>query len=199
MAEIIEARLLVNERVLDIVYLNGMTVGNLIRPPHPKANVFNFSNFAESETSADFDVKLIQTSEASVGESILVYAPVNILSIWHRFSEDAEALLANRRQFILILIQDQFTSLSVAAHSYILSILLSNFSKRKYDFNLDVYLASKRKQTLINCLKYMIQNKVADILRLIGLSGLKAPEGHNEPPESFSALVVSVNRKDQKL
>jgi len=175
----IEARLLTNGPGLDVIYLDN--IRDHARPPRAGAQVFDLGNPSGPDQRRDFSVALSNNSGSRhSSEAVVIYAPAGFLSLWDRLSEDIERFFINRRQVVLVLIQSNFGSLNVAAHAYMLSILLSSFPSRKYDVEIDVYLGSKK----IN-LKMFLAQWFA-FLNLVK-SGL--------PPENFSALVVSAKSR----
>ena len=184
---LIKKHLLESNASLEVIYLDN--IRGHVKKPNLSAKVIHHLNSSILDGGFIFSGELLQHFLKFDGsEAVLIYAPAGILSVWNRLNEDIERFSFYRRQVILVLIQQDFGLLNIAAHSYMLSILLSSFPSRKYDLTIDVYPSSGGKiscmfRALFRLFVNLINSKPSNSLEL------------DPPPEYFSALVVSAKQR----
>lgn len=189
LAEIVESRLATNGPGLDVVYIDH--INNHVKPPPAGTRVFDFGNPTREESGKDFTVEIPPRSDARLSDAVVIYAPTGFLALWSRPYHDAEAILAEHRQLVLVLIQQNFIPLSIPGHSYMLAVLQSCFPASKYDVTVDVYLApeSTRGKIALARLAWNVTRSLAGRRRPF------QPNAVGDAPDRFSALVISARQR----
>jgi len=114
--------------------------------------------------------------------------------------EDLDRFLVERVQVILVFVQPRFWPLDIASHSYLLSFLLSCLPTRKFDTTLEVYIAPgspRASEADMTRRTRVLKTNGWGLLKQLSVAICRWPLG--ESPERFSALVIAVKRRAERM
>lgn len=161
--------------------------------PQGVTRFFNVADLSEQGFKRKFNIRVPPNDQMAEASTLIVYATAGFLSVWERLQEDLEQyFVAGWRQVIIVLITPNFQALEFASHSYMLSILLSNVPRKKFNSRLNVYLAreypASRQRPLFQTARLVAeecwQRFRSCCLEIYGADATS--------PAKFSALAISV-------
>jgi hypothetical protein len=188
-----ELRLVILKRVkadaghTDFLYVGP--IGNYAPSSWRGVRRAHISDPSQSATVREFNVD-IPFEPRGKESTLVIYATAGLLSVWDRIEEDLDrCFAAGWRQVLVVLITSGFRPLGFADHSYILSLLLNNFPRRKYIPHLDVVVAPEPSATPFLSLVS------AKIRQAFARNRQSVARQDTCTPDKFSALVISVELK----
>src|SRR5215831_5553927 len=168
--------------------------------PRPARRIFQVVDPTESGSRRDFNVAIPRDHTASEASTLIVYATPGFLPLWERMEEDLDRFLVERVQVILVFVQPRFWPLDIASHSYLLSFLLSCLPTRKFDTTLEVYIAPgspRASEADMTRRTRVLKTNGWGLLKQLSVAICRWPLG--ESPERFSALVIAVKRRAERM
>ena len=175
---------------IDVLHIGNIA---LLAPPLPQAaRLLRLADPSKGGRQRSFDIE-VPAAEDATG-ILIVYVTAGFLSCWDRLEEDLGRFLETRRLVVLVFIADRFRALEFATHSYLFTVLATSLPARRFAATLEVYnaapipLASRR--PLLASIRALARR--ARDARDALIERWPALLGTEPPPETFSALVVSV-------
>ena len=155
-----------------------------------KARAFDIVDPSQDGSAREFNVR-IPADPGSTESTLVIYATAGFMAVWDRIQEDLDGYFAaGWRQVIIVLIQPEFRLLEFATHSYLLSLLLNNFPRRKYLTTLDIF--SEEPFVATGPWSRILKRTATHLERIAKrvVAAFKSSESNS--PSEFSALVISV-------
>jgi hypothetical protein len=124
---------------------------------------------------------------------LIVYATAGFLSTWKRVEEDLDRFFTiGYEEVIVVLTTERFRHLDFAGHSYLLSILLTDFPRGKFLTKLEVYLSPRlrhqRERPIFRAIRALAERVRQTVKRAcIWIWGET-----ESSPTHFSALILSI-------
>jgi hypothetical protein len=149
--------------VIEIVCIGD--IADHVLPPWNVTRRFDIHDRIENGRMHELAVGIPERAPSPRSTTLILYAMASVLSAWERVEDDVDLCFARGYgQVILALSTHKFRILAFAAHSYLLSVLLSSFPRRKFSTDLEVYAPQP----------------------------CWIPDPENPSPTHFSALIISV-------
>ena len=182
----------------DVLYV-GNIADHMAAPPNRKG-AFPIDDRIEDGRPPDLRRLIAQDRPDAESSVLVIYAMAGLLGVWERLEEDLDLCFARGyRQIILALCTGQFRPIDFEGHSYILSVLLNSFPRRKFSSKLDVFVAPEFLNTpgrpLLRPLQALAEEARRKFRRFFW-----RPRSDAEAvsPTHFSALIVSVEPRDAR-
>jgi hypothetical protein len=188
-----ELRLVVLKRIKATAdhtdFLHIGTIGNYTPSPWRGVRLAQVSDPSQFATLHEFNVH-IPFDPRGKDSTLVIYATAGLLSVWDRIQEDLDrCFAAGWRQVLVVLITSGFRPLGFSDHSYILSLLLNHFPRRKYLSALDVVVAPDPGATP---LRSFVSAKLRQAFRQ---NNKGVARQDDSSPDQFSALVITLEQK----
>ena len=168
-------------------------IADYVAPPPNQKAAFAIDDRIEEGRLRSLSRTIAEERPGAKSSALIVYATAGILSIWERLEEDLDLCLARGyRQIILALCTERFRPLDFEGHSYILSVLLNCFPRRKFSTKLEVFVApqflSMPGRPLLRPLQALSEEARKKLRRLCPWNW----HAENLSPTHFSGLILSV-------
>jgi hypothetical protein len=148
--------------VIEIVCIGN--IADHVLPPWNVTRRFDIQDRIENGRMHELAIGIPERAPSPQSTTLILYATAGLLSAWERVEDDVDLCFARGYgQVILALRTHKFRILALAEHSYLLSVILSSFPRRKFWTKLEVYVPQPR---------WM-------------------PDPENPSPTHFSALIIS--------
>jgi hypothetical protein len=188
-----ELRLIVRQRIKakadNTDFLHIGQIGYYIPSPWRGVRLAHVSDPSQSGTLHEFNVD-VPCAPRGRESTLVIYATAGFISVWDRIQEDLDRYFtAGWRQVLIVLIASGFRPLSFADHSYILSLLLNNFPRRKYSSHLDVVVSPEQGERSIRSFVS------ARFWRTFAGNKRSVVHQDQSSPDKFSALVITLEPK----
>jgi hypothetical protein len=174
LGELIDGLLVARRDQLTVAYVGD--IEEYAPAPAAESLVLHLTDPTAPSGTHDFNIGVLDEGSAGRRPVLVVYAAAGLLSLWDRLEEDVDEFLHGRRQVSIVFLQERFSRISLASHSYFLSALLSALPRRKFVTCLATYLGGYPEGASA---------------RPTAQSGNSAAIESNAPTD-FSALVISV-------
>jgi hypothetical protein len=181
-------------RHTDVLYIGD--IAQLAPLPWRGVRLEDVPDPSNSGAFRDFNVN-VSDGPRSEASTLVIYATAGFMSVWDRIQDDLDRYFAaGWQQVLIVLITDRFRRLDFAGHSYLLSLLLNNFPRRKYLPHLDVFIA---REPGAERPPAPFRSMFEIVARNRSFASMKANNSDQaNSPDEFSALVIAIEPKGNK-
>jgi hypothetical protein len=193
LAGVVRSILVSKSDPIEVVYVAGADYVTQFEkywvPPENTERTFLVIDPGQTVWDGNFNLEI---ADPGVNGTLIVYAFASFLPRWERIQEDvARYLSSGRRQVVVALITQEFEPLTLASHSFLLSMLISWLPREKFSTRLEVYVAPEPRiepeRPLLRALR-RCSHAISQTLEKAKAAISMAP-GSISP--RFSALVIS--------
>ena len=135
------ASMLAGSNTLDVLCVGH--VADRVAPLPNRRRAFAVDDRVEDRRLRALSRAIGERQPAAASEALIIYANVQLLSVWEGLEQDLDLCFAKGgyRQIILVFGTGQSRPLSFAGYSYVLPALLNSFPRRKFSTRLEVFAA----------------------------------------------------------
>jgi hypothetical protein len=199
--ELLIPRIRVRALVCRLLYakhspIDVMCIGDIadyVATPPNLIRRFDVADRSQDGTRHDYNIGIPEGLSVDRFSILIIYATAGLLSTWNRMEEDVDRFFRDGyQQVIIVLPTDRFRPLDFAGHSYLLSVLLSDFPARKFSTKLGVYVFPGPHHARERPFFRAVRIQVEDLWQKAKRSGLWICGVGVPSPTHFSTLIISV-------